>query len=305
MALMITAGLAHAETSTAPWAVGVTEAKKTEANRLLAHGNELFLEKKFAEALTAYRAAVDAWDHPAIRFNIVRCLIQLDRPAEAAQNLESALRYGEAPLEEAVYTEAIAYQKLLKKQVATLTVACTQQGVAVSLDGQPLATCPASTSRQLAPGRHQLLGTGDGLLARASEVILAGGEAQSVEVTLLPIPRGARGINARSIGRVAFYAGGGLVLASGALGLWAWRSYHAPFPEHCTESPDGGRPRCDPTGADAIDRARLFGNVATIAGGVGAAAAIAGLIVLWRAPARERPVTVTTSGTGVAVSGTF
>lgn len=304
--LMALSAAASADTTPAPWSVGVTDAKKAEANRLLERGNALFLEKKYSDALAAYRSAVAAWDHPAIRFNIVRCLIQLDRPVEAAENLETALRYGAAPLEDAVYTEAVAYDKLLKKQVATVSIACKQPGVTISLDGQQIATCPATTSRQLTPGRHQLLGTGEGLLAKATEVVLAGGDTQAVEVTLIPIPRASTtGVGARTLGRAALYGGGGLLAISGGLGLWAWRSYRAPFPQHCTESPDGGRPTCDPSGADRLDRARLIGNVATVTGAVGVAAAITGVIVLWRTPRAENPVTVTTSGTGVALGGTF
>lgn len=302
---MLAIGSGSARADTAPWSAGVSEAKKAEANRLLERGNALFLDKKFADALVAYRQAIAAWDHPAIRFNIVRCLIQLDRPVEAAENLAIALRFGAAPLEASVYTEAIAYEKLLVKQVATVTIACTQPGVTITLDGQRVASCPATASQQLAPGRHQLLGTGDGLLARATDIVLAGGETRAVDVTLLPIPRSSTGIGARTLGRVALYGGGGLLVVAGGLGVWAWRSYHAPFPDHCTESPDGGRPFCDPSGASDLDRARLVGNVATIVGGVGIAAAITGAIVLWRSPRAEHPVTVTTSGTGVALGGSF
>jgi hypothetical protein len=138
--LGVLCGAARGESTPPPWSVGVSEAQKAQAGRLLERGNTLFLEKKYAEALTEYRAAVAAWDHPAIRFNIVRCLIQLDRPAEAAENLRSSLRYGPAPLEDAVYTEAIAYEKLLNKQVADLSIACKQRGVTVTLDGQRAVT---------------------------------------------------------------------------------------------------------------------------------------------------------------------
>lgn len=91
--------------------MGVSETKKAEAGRLLEHGNALFLDKNYTAALAKYREAVAAWDHPAIRFNIVRCLIQLDRPVEAGENLQTTLRYGAAPLEDAVYTEALAYAR--------------------------------------------------------------------------------------------------------------------------------------------------------------------------------------------------
>ncbi|MFN0245648.1 MAG: hypothetical protein ACKV2T_01985 [Kofleriaceae bacterium] len=295
-----------ADTTSTPWSAGVSEAKKAEANRLLEHGNALFLDKKFSEALGKYREAVTAWDHPAIRFNIVRCLIQLDRAVEAAENLEQALRYGAAPLEDAVYTEARAYEKLLAKQVGDVTIACAQRGVEVSLDGQKLGVCPLRETRRMTPGKHQILGTGGGLLARVTDTFVVGGDAQTVEVSLQPLPS-RRGLGARSFGKAAVYAGGGLLAIASGLGLYAWRSYRGQFPEHCMDSPSGGAPLCDEEGADSLDRSRLFGNIATVAGVTGAVAVVTGLVVLWRVPAKEYEavITPTATGAGVSVRGTF
>ena len=133
--------------------------KRPSAQKLLEEGNALFLKKDYAQALEKYKAAVGSWDHPAIRFNMVRCLIQLDRPVDASDNLALALKYGAAPLEEAVYTEALSYQKLLANQIGDLDVTCEQAGVKVTLDGQPLLDCPGKEHRRVAPGQHQLVGT--------------------------------------------------------------------------------------------------------------------------------------------------
>ena len=81
--------MAHADDQ--PWAVGVTDARKAGAQKLLEEGNALFLKKDYAQALEKYKAAVGSWDHPAIRFNMVRCLIQLDKPVEASDSLALAL----------------------------------------------------------------------------------------------------------------------------------------------------------------------------------------------------------------------
>lgn len=299
--------VAMADTA-APWSVGVSDAKKTEANRLLEQGNALFLDKKFGDALVKYREAVAAWDHPAIRFNIVRCLIQLDRAVEAADNLKQALRYGAAPLEEAVYNEALAYEKLLAKQIGSVTIECKQRDVVISLDGQKLGACPMRQVHQLSPGKHQVLGTGTGLLARAIDVFVVGAETQDVGVSLATVPHGG-GLTARSYGKAALYVGGGVLVAASGLGIYAWRSYRGQFPDHCTESPTGGAPLCDESGVSALDRSLRFGDVATIAGTVGAALAITGIVVLWRFPKPESTPTVTPTvtetGAGVAVFGTF
>ena len=299
--------VAHAEGKVAPWSAGVTEAAKAAATRKLDAGNQLFLDKKFGEALAVYREAVAAWDHPAIRFNIVRCLIQLDRPVEAAENLAQALRYGAEPLEAAVYTEALAYEKLLAKQVGSLEIACTQAGVDVTLDGQRIRTCPFTEQRQIAPGRHQVLATHAGFVPVTREVVIIGGERQRIALPSLARigAGGTRGISARAVGKVTALAGTGLVAIAGGLAGWAYLRYHAELDDHCT--PTEGRPACTPAGVAGIDRARTFGTAATIVGAVGGAALVTGVIILLRAGGGERtPALVPASqGTGVAISGVF
>ncbi|MDQ3368216.1 MAG: CDC27 family protein [Myxococcota bacterium] len=191
MALVVVAappGVAQAN----PWADGITDAQKATAQSALEEGNALFLEKRYAEALAKYQAAIGAWDHPAIRFNMVRCLIQLDRIVDAADNLKVALKYGAAPLEEAVYTEALAYEKLLANQISELAITCAQPGVKVTLDGQPLATCPARALRRVKPGPHQVVGVAAGLLTRTLEVVVVGGSQHQLTLELDSLASAAR-----------------------------------------------------------------------------------------------------------------
>src|SRR3569833_3347116 len=151
--------------------VGVSDAQKAQAQKILDEGNQLFLKKDYPPALDKYKAAVAVWDHPAIRFNIVRCLIQLDRPDEASDNLALALKYGAAPLEEAVYSEALSYQMLLASQIGDLDVTCEQPNNKDTHDGQPLVSCPGKEHRRGAPGPHQLVGAKDGFLTKTTDVV--------------------------------------------------------------------------------------------------------------------------------------
>jgi hypothetical protein len=167
-----------------PWAVGVTAEQRARAKQLLDAGNARMLDHDYAAALDQFRAGIAVWDHPAIRFNIVRCLIQLDRPVEASENLELALKYGAAPLEDAVYAEALNYQKLLANQISDVEVTCTQDHVKVSLDGRSIVACPGSAQRRVAPGQHQIVGTGPGLSTKTIDLVLLGGKRQRVAVTL-------------------------------------------------------------------------------------------------------------------------
>src|ERR1044071_9661205 len=121
-----------------PWAQGVSDTQKAQAQKKLEEGNGLFLSRKYKEALEADEAATASWDHPAIRFNMVRCLIQLDRPVEASDELNKALKYGKDPFDQAIYNEALNYQKLLASQIAEVEISCKQGGAKVTLDGQAL-----------------------------------------------------------------------------------------------------------------------------------------------------------------------
>ena len=196
--LLVTVGVALAATprttraDVPAWAVGVSERDKAIAKRHLDEGNALFLERKYADAMERYRAALAAWDHPAIRFNLVRCLVQLDRPVEASDHLRLALRYGAAALEDTVYAEAVAYDKLLSAQIARLTVRCAQPGVQVTLDGEAVGVCPLRQERRVRPGAHQLVGLQDGFLTRTLEIVAVGGQGQELALTLDPLSRAAR-----------------------------------------------------------------------------------------------------------------
>ena len=183
--------VAHAD-GTAPWSQGVSEEQKAQAKQLLDAGNLLLVQNKNVEALDKYAAAVAVWDHPAIRFNMVRCLIQLGRELEAYDNLELALKYGAAPLEDEIYNEAQRYQKLLRMRVGNIKVTCAQEGVKLAIDGQPLAVCPAQESRRLLAGPHQVVGSKSGLLPKTLDIVVIGGEEQGIDVKLDPLTANAK-----------------------------------------------------------------------------------------------------------------
>lgn len=289
-AVCLLVGAAHADTSE-PWKVGVTDDQKKQAKALLDEGNTLFVDKNYSDALTKYRSAIGVWDHPAIRFNVVRCLIQLQRPDEAAEELKLALKYGAAPLEEAVYSEALAYEKLLANQVADVTIAC-KPGVKVTLDGADVA-CGAQ--RRVRPGRRQVVGTQPGFLTRTFEVIAVGGETQRVEVALIPLSGAARIEHRWATWKPWVVFGGGLAVAGigGLVELQAqanMNGYKKQVQLQCGSMP------CAPGVVDASqrDRAKTQDAIAITVMSVGAAAAIAGGAMLYLNRGRtvyEQPVT--------------
>jgi len=281
--VLVLASPVHADE---PWAAGVTAAQKDAAHQLLEAGNTLFLQRDYAAALDKYRQAVAAWDHPAIRFNIVRCLIQLDRVVEAADNLKLALAYGAAPLEEAVYNEALAYQKLLANQIADVEVRCDQAGVAVTLDGQPLLACPGTQARRIAPGRHQLVGSKDGFLTKTTDVVIAGGEHQRVAVALVPITAATTIVHRWPTWKPWLVAGSGLaVIGIGGLIEYSasqdMSSFDRALALACADTGCSASRPIPPDVADQKQRAIRENDVAIGVLSVGLAAAAAGGVLVY------------------------
>ena len=88
-------------------------------------GQHAVPRQKYKEALEQYKAAVKAWDHPAIRFNIVRCLIQLDRPVEASrQPASSRSSTARRRSRRRSTPRRSSYQKLLANQIADVEISC-------------------------------------------------------------------------------------------------------------------------------------------------------------------------------------
>lgn len=296
-----------------PWAVGITEQTKKDAQTKLEQGNAAFLKRDYKEALVSYREAIKLWDHPAIRFNIVRCLIQLEQPVEAAENLEAALKYGSAPLEEAVYNEALSYQKLFASQIGDLELTCTQEGTKVSLDGQVVIDkCPGKVSRRVKPGAHQVVGVNAGFLTSTSEVKVVGGEHDTAEIKLIPLAQAAKVTHKWAVWKPWVVFGGGLTVLAfgGVLDVVASSSmsqYDRQVSLVC--APNGCAPN-DPRLPDKSS-AEHQATAAYVMMGVGAAATVTGVVMLYMNRGQtvyekaQIEVTPTPGGAAVSYSGSF
>jgi len=172
---------------TRPWAAGVAKSDQDAALELYIAGNREFAESRFAQALTMYKQALQHWDHPGIRFNAAVCLINLDQPLEARENLERSLAYGEPPLGAAAYAQGLTYRKLLAAQLGRLTITCQQPGTQVSLDGKVVFTGPGSIEQIVLPGEHQVVATKPGLLTVSKTLVAVAGRQVAYEAHAIAI----------------------------------------------------------------------------------------------------------------------
>jgi len=159
-----------------PWAEGVPQDQQDQALGLFKEGNQLFEGSQHAAALAKYREALKLWEHPAIRYNTAVALINLDQPLAAFEDLERALRYGDAPLGADTYQQALTYRKLLLGQLAELDVSCVEAGAEITLDGQLLFVGPGEAMRRLLPGSHQLVARKPGFLTETRSLVLLPGK---------------------------------------------------------------------------------------------------------------------------------
>jgi hypothetical protein len=302
IALAMVAGQVVAHAGDEPWAIGVTESQKSKAQGLLEEGNALFLKKDYTQALAKYTAATAVWDHPAIRFNMVRCLIQLDRPVEASDSLVITLKYGAAPLEEAVYNEALSYQKLLANQIGDLDVSCDQAGVKISLDGKPLLACPGKEHRRVAPGQHQIVGTKEGFLTKTTDVVVIGAKQQEAKVALIPLGKAAHVVH-RYPGWLPWTVFGGGLAFVGFGGLIQYEATQSMSSYDRQVSTNCAGTGCTPDQLKAFsadkDNAQRDNKIAISVMTVGAVGAVVGGVLLYMN--RGRTVYEDSSPKGVVV----
>lgn len=287
-----------------PWSRGVSDEAKARAQALLEEGNALIVQNLDKDALAKYEAALAAWDHPAIRFNMVRALINLDRPLDAQDNLERALAYGAEPLGAEVFAEASTYQRLLAQQIATVTVTCDQPAATVTVDGEPIGACPGAHPLRLRVGPHTIAGDGVGLIATTRREGLAAGANPEIAIHLRALvdvtvtrTRWAAWKPWAVVGGGAVLGGAGAALMLSARGLRD--DYQAALLRECGElacSPDQL-----PVGtADLLDRARFRDRLGVATAIAGGAAIVAGVVLV----VMNRPYTVVERDAGLAITPT-
>lgn len=296
-----------------PWADGVSEADQAAARELYLAGNREYAESRFAQALARYRDAILRWDHPAIRYNMVVCLINLDRPLEARVDLEHSLAYGVAPLGSEKYAQALTYRKLLDAQLVRLKVTCPEHGAVVTLDGKYMFTGPGSAEQFLLPGGHQVVATKPGLVTASRALTLVAGQPAAYEIR--PTAELAAAIGPRWRYWKHVSVAGCVVIAGGVISYLAARSqydeYDRDFASHCPGGCDARRIAMFPSLRIGRDRADLEQSVAWAALSVGGAAVITGVLGALLDQPRVRPlprepaVRAVPGGAVVTIGGAF
>lgn len=170
-----------------PWSVGVPKAAQKQALDLFREGNAHFEQSKYTEAVARYEQALAVWDHPNIRFNMALCLINMRQPLAAWTHLQQALRFGEAPLGERLYSEAMRAVAILDASLAQLTVKASQPGIRVMVDGGQVLDGPGQHSMKLMAGKHQLVASKPGHVTDSRALDLPAGKPVTERISLAAV----------------------------------------------------------------------------------------------------------------------
>jgi hypothetical protein len=297
-----------------PWAVGVSAADQDAALALYKDGNAFFSQGQYKEALEKFVQALKIWDHPAIRYNAAVCLINLDRPVEAYEDLESAMRFGEPPLGADLYKQGVSYEKLLAGRIAEVEVTAKSPDAQVSLDGQPVLHGSGTTKRHVLSGDHQVVAEKRGYQTETKPVHVNGGDHVTIVIDLHPL-ESARELHRRYPRWVpwATISAGGAVALIGLIPWFASRSAYARYDSGVNTSCMSG---CGANGGDApvplpsalqtdLDHGSLYKTISISAFAVGGALVASGVaLVVLNQPRLVAPV-ITGDTIGMVISGSW
>lgn len=281
LVLVLAPRAVRADDAPDPWEAGVPLEQRTKANALFAEANQLFAQQAYGPAFEKYKAAIALWDHPLIRFNMAVTEIRLDHILDAADDLDKALHYGEAPFTHELYGQALDYQALVKKQVGELEVSCTQAGAHVQVDGKPWLACPGSAKQRVLAGAHAVVAESEGFMTQSRQVIVAGGATATSAIELVPIATAVKLVYPYNRMLPLAIGGGGAALALGGLGVWFLGSrqmdrFQSDLTKQC---PTGCVIADHPSLADEHDSAQLKGKIGIAMMAVGGAAAVTGVVL--------------------------
>lgn len=174
-----------ATSSKRPWAEGVAPEEQRKALALFREGNGLLKDSLFGQAASKYREALSHWDHPAIHYNLVLALLNLDRPTEVLVHLKKAMAYGPEPIDGEKYEQARNYKVMVESQLAHLVIKCDLEGATVSMDGQELFTGPGRYEEFVRPGPHAIVAKKEGYVNNEVSPSLAPGQRGEYDMVLM------------------------------------------------------------------------------------------------------------------------
>jgi hypothetical protein len=142
---------------------------------------------KWTEALDLLEKVAQTRESAQVRFNIAFSLEHLARFAEAARGYERAIALAAESGAENVVSASHDRLGRLAERIARLVVRPAREGVAVALDGEPLAQGELGRALPVDVGEHVIDAESSGYEPYRMSLSLSGGETRELRIELEPI----------------------------------------------------------------------------------------------------------------------
>ncbi len=322
---------AAAITWAAPNAIGASAENKAAARELGTQGIQLAREGKCDEALPLLERAEKLYHAPTILGWVGECQVELGRLVQGTENLNRVVREQLGPNPPTAFVRAQERARTVleeaRPKIGKLTIVVEPgdlDGVAVSVDGSPVAGALLGAPRPTDPGSHEVVARATGYVPASTSVELSDGASETITLTLEVDPNAVQqsttamsptartdpaadsgGSTESTVGWVGVGVGGALLAGGGITGLLALGKKSA-LEDSC---PSGACPRSE---QETLDSANSLATLSTVLFGAGGAIGIAGLVLLLTDDAPDEhaeapePTTQAFFGPGtVGIQGSF
>ncbi len=266
-------------------------------------GKRLLAQKHYAEACEAFEDSNKLEPGIGAELNVGHCYEEWGKLATAYRAYDAALTMA-TRVSDARVAKIKERIEALDAQVPRLTLEVAKDantaGLVVTLDGQPVLASAIGTEQRVDPGPHRLEYAIGGQTKRTKTIPLERGGSSDITLELPHLAPGAvaaanggrvgasetlppPGQKRRVEGAITMEAGAVLMGVAGVLTFSARGSYKDSLAADCNNSPS----MCDAAGLETTHDARREANVATVVFGVGAAAAVVGVVLYVTAPKHE------------------
>ncbi len=293
--------------------------QREQAQAKFIKGRELFVAKKYAEAVVELRASMEIVQSPNARLYLARALREQGKVLEAYVEFgRTAVEADELAPQDSRYAKTAASAKLERKEIApklgfvNVTIEHPEASTTLVVGGEEVKRAGWSEPVPVAPGTTELEVRTEGKSTLKKSVTLAAGEKTTVtidaaeaktEAVAKPDKEPTKEPEAPSSGsglRVGGFVAGGVAVVG--LGLFAGFGLAArsKFNELQTACAGG----CPSRGADidAGRRDQRIANIGLVVGLVGVATSVTLFVLSRRGPATTQ---VGFTPTGVFVGGSF
>jgi len=187
LALLLALPAARAETMRTgrePWYQQVSLAVRQRAQALFAEAIDKHQQLLRGDALALYEQSLALWNNPDIQWNLALVLDDLGQYLRAHQELDHALRWGDALGPERLRAIRDRMRGLENQRLARIETYREEPAAVITLDGKPWLPHAGRRSMMVLPGEHHLAARKPGYFPVTRPVYVKAGQQARVSLSM-------------------------------------------------------------------------------------------------------------------------